>query len=93
MATVVYTETTCDRCGIHHRTDGREQSVPPVGWSVLTLAITIENFRRDRGCWSVGSVPWEVQLCPDCTAHVRKAAGRLVDFGPAVRPSDREVGR
>jgi len=69
MATQVYTESVCDRCGVVHRREGAGGNVPPVGWAVLQL-----GYRAEGAGWSGGGRAVKTTLCPDCARVVERAA-------------------
>ena len=64
MSTIVYTESTCDRCGGAHRRHGAE-GVPPVGWASFSL-----SYRAEGDGWSGGGKRITKTMCPQCAHEV-----------------------
>ena len=67
MATKVYTESICEKCGkIEHR-DGAEGGFPPVGWAEFTLV-----YREEGSGWT-NNRRVALTLCPKCADKVAAA--------------------
>ncbi len=65
MGTVVYTESTCDRCGTKSRAEGAHGGFPPKGWSSITL-----TRRGKQEGWVDSISQIEGHICPTCACDI-----------------------
>lgn len=79
MTSVVQTVTTCGICGAVDIRPGAELSVPPVGWSVISM-----DAREEGDGWTHSFRQIYHHICASC-------ASAIVDFVDAERRRHREM--
>ncbi len=62
---IVYTETTCGRCGKVQREEGARNEVPPCNWSECQISKRLLNHWADKHLL-------DIFLCPECTEIMLK---------------------